>query len=176
MHPAAERLSTGGIGGTAGDLLSAAWRRRPGLAGAFALAVGVIAFAVYVATAIRGVSFGDRAEAQVVPATLGIMHPTGYPTCTLLGALVSVIPAGSPAFKANLPFGACTAAALATLTLILARLRVRPLVGARAALALGFTANIWLELDPRRGAYAALAVRGAPPAPAAGVGAGAAAT
>ncbi len=115
------------------------------MAGAFALAVGVVAFAVYAATAIRGVSFGDWAEAQVVPATLGIMHPTGYPTYTLLSALVSVIPAGSPAFKANLLSGACTAAALATLTLILTRLGVRPLVAALVALALGFTANIWLN-------------------------------
>lgn len=110
-----------------------------------ALAVGVIAFAVYAATAIRGVSFGDWAEAQVVPATLGIMHPTGYPTYTLLGAVVSAIPAWTPAFKANLLSGACTAAALATLTLILARLGVRPLVGALVTLALGFTANIWLN-------------------------------
>jgi len=145
LHPAAERLSTGGVGGAAGDLLRAAWRRRPGMAGAFALAVGAVAFAVYAATAIRGVSFGDWAEAQVVPATLGIMHPTGYPTYTLLGALVSAIPAGSPAFKANLLSGACTAAALATLTLMLARLGVRPVVGALVALALGFTANIWLN-------------------------------
>ncbi|HXR27800.1 MAG TPA: DUF2723 domain-containing protein [Candidatus Baltobacteraceae bacterium] len=125
--------------------LTAAWRRRPGPAGAFALAVGLIAFAVYAATAIRGVSFGDWAEAEVVPAVLGIMHPTGYPTYTLLGALVSAIPAGSAAFKANLLSGACTAAALATLTLILARLGVRPLVGALVTLALGFTANIWLN-------------------------------
>jgi hypothetical protein len=120
-------------------------RRVPGPAGAMALAVGIVAFAVYAATAIRGVSFGDWAEAQVVPATLGIMHPTGYPTYTLLGALVSVIPMGSAAFKANLLSGACTAAALATLTLLLARLGVRPIIGALATLALGFTANIWLN-------------------------------
>jgi hypothetical protein len=131
--------------GVGHDLLTAVRRRVPGPAGLTAAAVGVLAFAVYAATAIRGVSFGDWAEAQVVPATLGIMHPTGYPTYTLLGALVSIIPVGSAAFKANLLSGACTAAALATLTLILTRLGVRPVVAALATLALGFTANIWLN-------------------------------
>jgi len=145
LRRAAERRPASGIGRPVRDLFRAAWLRRPGVAGAFALGVGGLAFAVYAATAIRGVSFGDWAEAQVVPATLGIMHPTGYPTYTLLGALVSLIPAGSPAFKANLLSGACTAAALATLTLILARLNVRPLVAAPVALALGFTSDIWLN-------------------------------
>ncbi|HTS15363.1 MAG TPA: DUF2723 domain-containing protein [Candidatus Sulfotelmatobacter sp.] len=145
MRPAAEAASAGGGQDAARRVLTVLAARRPGPAGLAALAVGVLAFAVYAATAIRGVSFGDWAEAQVVPAVLGIMHPTGYPTYTLLGALVSVIPIGSAAFKANLLSGACTAAALGTLTLVMTRLGVRPIVAGLTALALGFTADIWLN-------------------------------
>src|SRR5258705_12504805 len=57
---------------------------------------------VYVRTLLPGVSFGDWAEAEMVPARLGILHPTGYPLYSLLGTLFSVIPVGSLAYRATL--------------------------------------------------------------------------
>ena len=53
------------------------------LGAAWAFAVAAV---VYVRTLLPGVSFGDWAEAQMVPARLGIIHPTGYPLYTLLGS------------------------------------------------------------------------------------------
>ena len=38
----------------------------------------VIALIVYLRTLLPGVSFGDWAEAQMIPSRLGILHPTGY--------------------------------------------------------------------------------------------------
>ena len=38
----------------------------------------IVALVVYGATALRGVSFGDWAEMQHVPARLEVPHPTGF--------------------------------------------------------------------------------------------------
>src|SRR3954470_23506137 len=66
-------------------------------AGAFA-----VALIVYVRTLLPGVSFGDWAEAEMVPSRLGILHPTGYPLYSMLGTVFSLIPVGSVAYRANL--------------------------------------------------------------------------
>ncbi len=118
-------------------------RRQP--ARTAAVLVACVAFAVYALTAVPGVSFADWAEAQAAPYLLGIMHPTGYPTYTLLGKLASLVPLGSVAWRANVSSAACVAVALATATLIMTRLGVRPLVAGSLALAAGFTADIWLN-------------------------------
>ena len=49
------------------------------LGAAWAFAVSAV---IYVRTLMPGVSFGDWAEAQMIPARLGILHPTGYPLYT----------------------------------------------------------------------------------------------
>ncbi len=110
-----------------------------------ALGVTGAMFAVYGMTALRGVSFGDWAEMQQVPARLEIPHTTGYPLYVLLGKLFSLIPVGSVAFRANLLSGAAAAAAVGMTVLIAGRLGVRPMVGLAAAVALGATATLWTE-------------------------------
>ena len=57
---------------------------------AFLAAAGatVTGLALYLPTAARGVGFIDRGELAAVAVTLGIAHPTGYPTLTLLGHLI----------------------------------------------------------------------------------------
>jgi hypothetical protein len=110
-----------------------------------ALAAFALAGFVYVRTLLQGVSFGDWAEAQMIPARVGILHPTGYPLYTLLGKLFSVIPVGSVAYRANLLSAAAAAAAVGVAVLIAVRLRVRPVVALGAALCLAFSGTLWQE-------------------------------
>src|SRR5580765_3186371 len=47
------------------------------------------AASIYLLTMSRSVGFIDRGELAAVATTLGIAHPTGYPTITMLGHLVT---------------------------------------------------------------------------------------
>jgi 4-amino-4-deoxy-L-arabinose transferase-like glycosyltransferase len=109
-------------------------------AGAFA-----VALIVYVRTLLPGVSFGDWAEAEMVPSQVGILHPTGYPLYSLLGTLFSRLPIETVAYRANLLSAVAAAGAVAVMVLIAVRLGVRPVVAFAAALALAFTGTIWQE-------------------------------
>ena len=112
------------------------------LAAAGAFAVSLV---VYVRTLLPGVSFGDWAEAEMIPSRLGILHPTGYPLYSLVGTLFSLIPVGSVAYRANLLSAVAAAGAVAVMVLIAVRLGVRPVVAFAAGLALAFTGTIWQE-------------------------------
>ena len=104
-----------------------------------------VALVVYVRTLLPGVSFGDWAEAEMIPARLGILHPTGYPLYSLLGTAFSLIPVGSVAYRANLLSAVAAAGAVAMVVLIAVRLGVRPVIAFAAALAFAFTGTIWQE-------------------------------
>jgi len=56
-----------------------------------ALGSAVIAGAIYLATMNRTLGFLDSGEVAAAAATLGIMHPTGYPTMTMLGYLATLL-------------------------------------------------------------------------------------
>lgn len=58
------------------------------------IGAGTIAGIVYLMTMHRAVGFVDSGEVAAVASTLGIMHPTGYPTITMLGHLVTLITPG----------------------------------------------------------------------------------
>jgi 4-amino-4-deoxy-L-arabinose transferase-like glycosyltransferase len=81
----------------------------------------------------------------MVPAQVGILHPTGYPLYSLLGTLFSLIPIESVAYRANLLSAVAAAGAVGIMVLIAVRLGVRPLIAFAAALALAFTGTIWEE-------------------------------
>jgi hypothetical protein len=104
-----------------------------------------VAAIVYVRTMLPGVSFGDWAESEYIPARLGILHPTGYPFYTLLGKLFSMIPLESEAWRANFLSGMAAAGAVGVAVLIAVRLGVRPGLAAVAALSLAFTGTLWEE-------------------------------
>ena len=126
-----------------GGKIREAWR--PGAAGLAAIAVFGLALVVYLRTLLPGVSVGDWAEMQWIPARLGIPHPTGYPLYVLLGKAFSLIPIGSLGFRAELLSAVAAAAAAGTSVLIAARLGVRPLLAMAAGLSLAVTGELWLE-------------------------------
>jgi hypothetical protein len=90
------RIRRMALPGSLGRLITLQWMA--GLATAVTLVV-------YVATALPGVSFGDWAEMQQVPARLEVPHETGFPLYVLLGKAFSLIPVGSVAFRATPAIG-----------------------------------------------------------------------
>jgi hypothetical protein len=120
-------------------------RERAGAADIAAVGAFAVSFVVYVRTLLPGVSFGDWAEAEMIPSRLGILHPTGYPLYSLIGTLFSLIPVGSVAYRANLLSAVAAAGAVAVMVLIAVRLGVRPVIAFAAGLALAFTGTIWQE-------------------------------
>jgi hypothetical protein len=136
--------SPGGSGG--GVLPAAAVRgsdrqRGPGLPYAdgpltwAALAVTLVALAIYLRTMLPADGFWDTAEAQTVPHTLSIFHPTGFPTYAMLGWLWSQIPLGSVAWRMNLLSGVCLALSSGLVVLIAGHLIDERHSGIRAAAA-----------------------------------------
>ena len=70
---------------------------------AFAAAlVVVLAFGIYLRTLLPAGGFWDTGEAQTVPPTLSIFHPTGFPVYTMIGWLWSQLPIGEVAWRMNL--------------------------------------------------------------------------
>ena len=108
------------------------------------LAVGLIAFAIYLLTLGQYVGRADTFEFQVTAPVLGVAHPTGYPLFVLLGKLTSLLPFGSVAWRVNLASAIPAALACAGLTLILQRL-VGPVLAALAGLALAFSPTFWSQ-------------------------------
>ena len=67
------------------------------------LVVSGICLLLYLRTIAPGVLGGDAGELQLVPYTLSITHPTGYPLQTLVGKLwTMIVPIGSVAYRMNL--------------------------------------------------------------------------
>lgn len=120
-------------------------RARVSAADLAAVGAFAVAFVVYVRTLLPGVSFGDWAEAEMIPSRLGILHPTGYPLYSLVGTVFSLLPIESVAYRANLLSAVAAAGAVAVMVLIAVRLGVRPVIAFAAALALAFTGTIWQE-------------------------------
>jgi hypothetical protein len=85
-------------------------------AGWGAAGVSVVAFAVYVATLapdLTNANFGtDGGDLIAAARTLGVPHPTGYPTYTLLAWLFTHLPVGVLAYRVNLLSAVCAAAAI----------------------------------------------------------------
>ena len=115
-----------------------------------AAAVVLVALAIYLRTMLPSVAFWDTGEAQTVPYTLSIFHPTGFPFYTLLGwAWTHAIPFGTVAWRMNLLSGVCIALASGLVVLTVGQLaweRHRwTVAGAAAAagLAFAFAAEPW---------------------------------
>jgi hypothetical protein len=83
-----------------------------------AAAVILVALAVYLRTMLPSTFFWDTGEAQTVPHTLSIFHPTGFPVYAMLGWLWSQLPIGEVAWRMNLLSGVCVATAAGLVVLI----------------------------------------------------------
>ena len=117
-----------------------------------ALAVAIVALAVYAPTVARDLSWANAATdgGDLITAsyTLGIPHPPGYPTYVLLGKLFSLLPLGTVAFRYNLFAAVCAAAAAGLLAAAMRAqwgARVPPLGAAAAALSLAFLPLVWSQ-------------------------------
>jgi len=91
---------------------------------------------LYVVTMNRTIGFIDRGELAAVATTLGIAHPTGYPTLTLLGFLFTRLVPIRPVLALDLLAALLVAGGAAILTLLfdqtLSRLTERSLGRGRA--------------------------------------------
>jgi hypothetical protein len=112
-------------------------------------AVTLVALAVYLRTMLPSAAFWDTGEAQTVPHTLGIFHPTGFPTYTMLGWVWSQLPIGSVAWRMNLFSGVSIALSAGLVVLITGHLiqerhrALRATAAAIAGLAFAFAGEPW---------------------------------
>jgi hypothetical protein len=66
------------------------------------LLLTIVLFLLYLKTTARSVPTGDSGELIAAAWNLGVAHPPGYPTYTILGHLAGLFPIGTPAFRLNL--------------------------------------------------------------------------
>jgi hypothetical protein len=125
-------LTSRSLRSRAADLLGVAWP---------AFAAALTSLAVYVPTLMPDIGFWDTAEFQAIGPVLGIAHPTGYPSYTLLAWLASVLlqPLGTEAFRANLLNALLMASAAGLLALAVTLLTRRRSLALAAGLLLGPT-------------------------------------
>lgn len=118
------------------DLLGVAWP---------AIGAALVSLALYVPTLMPDIGFWDTGEFQAIGPVLGIAHPTGYPSYTLLAWLASVLlqPLGTEAFRANLLNALLMASAAGLVALAVTLLTRRRSLGLAAGLLLGLAPTVW---------------------------------
>jgi hypothetical protein len=107
--------------------------------------VWLAAMALYLRTLATMVLLGDSGEYQVLGATLGLAHSTGYSIYILLAKLVTALPIQDVAYRVNLFSATCAAVCLAMVYLagrLLGAGRIAALLG---AIALGLDKLFWLH-------------------------------
>ncbi len=110
-----------------------------------ALAVGAIAFALYHATLLPGVDFGDTGSFQTAAGELTITPRDGYPLYFAIGNLFVWTVHGDHAHALNLASAAEGAAAAVVLTLAAAELSGSAAAGAAAALIFVASYTFWSQ-------------------------------
>lgn len=120
-------------------------RPEPFLRFLFAAAVGLAAFAVYLATLSPTILSNDAGRFQIAVPLLGTGHPTGYPTFILLGKLFTFLPVGDVAYRVNLMAAVFGGISVALLFLVAREAGARLLPAAGAALLAAFSATFWSQ-------------------------------
>jgi 4-amino-4-deoxy-L-arabinose transferase-like glycosyltransferase len=121
--------------------------------GWLAAGVSISSFVVYLATLapdLTNANYGtDGGDLIAAARTLGVPHPSGYPTYTLLAWLASYLPVGSIAYRVNLLSAVCAAAAAGLFFCVVRRVlpsdRYPALVPVLAALTLAFSSLLWSQ-------------------------------
>jgi 4-amino-4-deoxy-L-arabinose transferase-like glycosyltransferase len=111
------------------------------------------ALLLYRATLLPDVGLWDTAEFQAIGPVLGIAHPTGYPTYTLVAWFASVVlqPLGNEAYRADLLSALAMAGAAALLAVRLVMATQRWPIGLVAGLVFALTPVAWgwgVRADP----------------------------
>ena len=102
--------------------------------------------AAYLATLLPGIGYsGDTIKFQYLGHVLGISNAPGYPLYLMLNHLMSLLPFGSLAYKANLFSALCAVGACLALYGLLGRLGVGHLMALLAALTFGFSQALWSQ-------------------------------
>lgn len=107
------------------------------------LLVFFLPFILYLRTLAPTVTFSDSGEFITTAYTLGITHPTGYPTWTMLAHLFTYLPLGNIAWRVNLLscfFSVLTMLSVYFLMLKLIRSEVLALA---SSLLLAFSSTLW---------------------------------
>lgn len=120
-----------------------------------AVGVFVLSLGLYWRTLLPDVGTWDTAEFQAIGPVLGIAHPTGYPTYTLLAWLASVLfqPFGNEAYRADLLSALLVAGAAALAAVAVVRLTSRAWLGLLAGLLFAVTPIAW-DVATRADAHA----------------------
>jgi hypothetical protein len=103
------------------------------------------ALALYVRTLLPDVGTWDTAEFQAIGPVLGIAHPTGFPSYTLLAWLASVVlqPFGNEAYRADLLSALLVAGAAALTAVATVQLTRRAALGLLAGVAFAVLPVAW---------------------------------
>jgi hypothetical protein len=99
--------------------------------------------AVYLATLSPAVGLIDSGELAAGCFMLNILHPTGYPTYTVLGRLACLVPAGMAVNRVAVLSAVLSACGVGLLLLLGLRLGVSRSVAGVSALLLGFSFPVW---------------------------------
>jgi 4-amino-4-deoxy-L-arabinose transferase-like glycosyltransferase len=109
-----------------------------------ATTVTLVALAAFTWRLLPDVGFWDTAIFQAAPPTLGLTHPTGYPTFNLLGWLwTSLLPLGSAAYEMNLLTAVAGALAVGMMYVLARRLGAGRLAAAATVLACALMVVFW---------------------------------
>ena len=118
-------------------------RARPELIWPLSVALAAVALSAYWQTLFPSVPGGDAGELIQVAVELGVPHPPGYPTWTLLAHAFSRLPWGEPAWRVNLSSAVYGALAAGTLSLGVGSWSGSPWAGVAAGGAFAFSPLVW---------------------------------
>ena len=110
---------------------------------AFALGIAILTFFIYINTLCPTVAGGDSGELTSAAHLLGVAHPPGYPTWTLLGKLFTFFPFGDIAWRVNLFTAACGSAASGLILLAVSLLTMNVWAGLFSAGLFAFSPLVW---------------------------------
>ena len=111
----------------------------------FLLALSLGLLAVYVATMPHTVTFEDAGELISTAHLLGIAHPPGYPTYTMLGKLFTLLPFGSVATRLHLMSAAFAVGACCCVYALVIRTTGSRIAALVASALYGLSSTLWWQ-------------------------------
>jgi len=103
----------------------------------------IIPFILYNLTLAPTILWNDSGEFITAAYTLGIAHPSGYPTYILLGKLFSLLPFGSVALRLNFMSAFLCSLTVTILFIILVKLTKNHTISFLSALIFAFSYTFW---------------------------------